>query len=192
MYCLSLTFFSLKKRTCDCGFVFDLLGVTQYLLSSRRPEEQGEDYREQLLSTAVKPRQTFPTSSLFFCSPLPSLLTNPWCILDDYRRAPGRVRLGFRSVFLLCIVAGDSLVPSLSNLICLPSFGFLVSFGCQIYLLSEVALCLLKILNCKYEIPELLKGNYVNGCVNRFLGGHPVLERPSALPTPKCQEFSLG
>ncbi len=49
-----------QRRTCDCGFVFDLLGVTQYLLSSCRPEEQREDYREQLLSTAVKPRQTFP------------------------------------------------------------------------------------------------------------------------------------
>lgn len=124
---------------------FDLLGVTQCLFSSCRPEEQGEDYREQLLSTAVKPRQSFPHLLLSFCSPLPSLLTNPWCILDDYRTAPGTVRLSFRSVFLLLIVAGDALVPSLSNLVHLPWFGFLVfvSFGCQNYfLLSKVAICL--------------------------------------------------
>lgn len=116
-------------------FAFDLLEVPQYLFSSRRPEEQGEDHREQLLSTAVKPRQSFPHLLLSFCSPLLSLLTNPWCILDDYRTAPGTVRLGFRSVFLLLIVAGDSLVPSLLNLIRLPLFGFLVfvSFGCQNY-----------------------------------------------------------
>lgn len=92
------------------------------------PEEQGEDYREQLLSTAVKPRQSFPHLLLSFCSPLLSLLTNPWCILDDYRTVQGSVRLGFRSVFLLLIVAGDSLVPSWSNLIRLPSFGFLFHF----------------------------------------------------------------
>uniref|UniRef100_A0A9J8AT71 Ubiquitin-like protein 3 n=1 Tax=Cyprinus carpio carpio TaxID=630221 RepID=A0A9J8AT71_CYPCA len=46
-------------------------GGTQYLLSSRRPEEQGEDYREQLLSTAVKPKQTFPHLLLVLLLPAP-------------------------------------------------------------------------------------------------------------------------
>lgn len=100
------------------------------------------------------------------------------------------MRLGFHSVFLLCIVSGDCCAKFVkSHMFAFVRF-FSFRFGCQNYLLSEVAICFQA--SCKYEIPESLKGNNVNGCVNRFLGGCPVLERPSALPTPKCQEFSLG
>lgn len=52
----------------------------------------------------------------------------------------------------------------------------------------------LKILNCaNMKYLNHWKEIYVNWwCVNRFSVGRPVLERPSALPTPKCQSFHLA
>lgn len=66
------------------------------------PNSHGQRNREKttesscclLLWNTKNPSSSPPFIPLFSC-----LLTNPWCILDDHRRAPGRVWLGFHSVF---------------------------------------------------------------------------------------------
>lgn len=110
--CFVVDLDTLLEQWFPCSFVCFCL-----LLRTKKP---GEDYRKQLLLTAINQKRKQlpdPQTCLLFLYPCSLfLLANLWCILNDYRMAQ-RVRSIVHSLYS-CIVAGNLLCQVFRSLIC--------------------------------------------------------------------------